>query len=95
MAAFAATLVTEALVALAWARWARCPCPLIQLFTLNLITHPLAFVLSIQDINFWVIEFFVVIAEGLGYRVLAGLSWQRAFVLSGLANLVSLGLAFL
>ncbi|MFT7620195.1 MAG: RsiW-degrading membrane proteinase PrsW (M82 family) [Planctomycetota bacterium] len=93
--AFAVTVLVELLVALVVSKLAKVPMPWSELLILNLITHPLAFVLMANNAEFAVVEIGVIVVEVVGYRLAGRLTWPQALSLGVLCNLVSLSLSFL
>ena len=63
---------------------------------LNLFTWPLLHIFLFKtNININLLETGVAITEGLGYLIFMNCSWQKAFVVSFLANGLSYGLGLL
>ena len=89
----AATVICELLVAFVWARAMKRAFPWVDLLIVNVISHPIAFMLT-GDVPFWLIESGVILVEALGYRVLTRLTPVAALGLSLLTNLVTIALSF-
>lgn len=93
--AFSITVLVEVLVAAIWAKCARMQLPFLEILVLNLVTHPLAFVLASNDVEFVPIEIGVILIEVCGLRLATRLSWNQAILLGLLCNVATLSLSFL
>lgn len=87
----ALTIVVEWAVVMLLARKAERRRLKVDAVLVNLATHPFAY-LAIQNLgmNFFLVEFLVVVVEAVAYRKITRLTWGRATLLSLVSNAVTI-----
>jgi hypothetical protein len=90
----AATIGVEVLIAAAIAPRDRRRRVLVDALLLNLLTHPVAvWLVGYQHLPLLPVECAVIAAEACGYRIVTGLTWQRAMGISFACNTATLVLS--
>ncbi len=92
--AFGATLSVEMFLAWLWSGANRCAFPWLEVLTVNLITHPLAFWLACNDAPFIPLELAVILVEALAYHLMLKQSWSPVVTLSLLTNAATMALSY-
>jgi hypothetical protein len=67
----------------------------LDVFAINLCTHPLAWLAVVHlGVSWWLVESAVLLAELALYRAVTGLTWPRAALVASVANGVTAGVAW-
>jgi hypothetical protein len=91
--AFLLTVVIELPLVTGLAPRRRVP---LDVFAINLCTHPLAWLAVVHlGVSWWLVESAVLLAELALYRAVTRLTWPRAALVTSVANGVTAGVAWL
>jgi len=88
------TVAVEVTAAACWPRSARPEDLLWTVASVNLLTHPIAYLFA-SPLGFWPTEAGVVVSEAFLYRGVAGMGWKASGVLALATNGCTLVLSFL